>query len=171
MSCCCYWRQSTLASHLIHDGLPYLLDVTVTCPGLNELIWSKALQLNILLPFLNLLANSADFKPGLLRLNSYLPDFKHSVALRRFQGLDYSTVHVPEDQVRHRFQLLRDHAQEDTGIYLSHVGLSVIVIQNFKALLDDIPNIVCDILEPRMVDDDTHALNELRVLTFSFLYM
>ena len=81
--------------------------------------------------------------------------------MRRFQGLDDCTVHVPEDKVRHRFQLLRDHAQEDTGIYLSHVGLSVIVIQDLKALLDDIPNVVRDILEPRMADHDAHALNEL----------
>ena len=89
--------QSTLASHLIHDGLPNLLDVSVPSPSLDELIGSEAFQLNILLPFLHLLADCADFKPCLLRLNSQLPDLEHSVTLRRLQSLDDSTVHVPED--------------------------------------------------------------------------
>jgi hypothetical protein len=56
---------------------------------------------------------------------------------------------------------LRDHPQEDTGVYLSHVGLRVIVIQDLEALLDDIPNVVRDILEAGMADHDAHALNEL----------
>ena len=92
-----WWGQSTLPGNLIHDGLPNLLDVPVSSPSLDELIGSEPFQLNILLPFLHLLADSADFKPGLLRLNSNLPDFKHSVTLRRLQGLDDCTVHVPED--------------------------------------------------------------------------
>ena len=92
-----WWGESTLPCHLIHDGLPYLLDVTVPSPGLDQLIGGEALQLNILLAFLHLLADRADFEPGLLRLDSHLPDFQHSVALRRLQSLNDCTVHVSED--------------------------------------------------------------------------